>query len=485
MERGDLHIDGRRHHPDSLLNGVTLSPAAPTWTRRTPSRRSRAARRAVLGVVHRSRPPARPANAVAAGDRGRGCVTTSDAARAQAARRRPPRARGPPRPPRRPHPRGVPARRRPPRGRARRHPGGDDRDRARDHALRRSRRRSPPGCYRVATNAALDELPAQAPPAGPRPIPTSCPSRSRRRSVDRRPGRRPHRRRRRAARRSPRSSGSRSCCATCATSTTPRSPTCSTSRPAPCGRASPGAARMLADALANRRRPDAGDPGTPDPPSDVGMTMADDDAPTTHDRRSRRCSRSSRSTRSPAAGWSRTRCVGAPTSRERDAPRRLIAAAAAVVVVLVVGLVALVDGARTATGDDTNRRSGTPRCRDRRRPAGDTRPRPQAPAAAADAPATSATPGRTRPPPPADVAAQRARVAGDSAISARAARTAPTPRRRLRRRPARARSRAAPRPASTRPRVATPSCSGARSWRTAAVGYASGRSGDAPGDGRC
>ena len=106
-------------------------------------------------------------------------------------------------------------------------------------------------CYRVATNAALDELrrkrrrPVPAHPDAPEPVATgSGPDdvvAARSTSTPR-------------CSTSPRSSGSPSCCATCATSTTPRSPTCSTSRPARCARASPGAARSSWNASAPRHR---------------------------------------------------------------------------------------------------------------------------------------------------------------------------------------------------------------------------------------
>ena len=141
------------------------------------------------------------------------------------------------RPPRRPHPRGVPAHRRPSRGRARRDPGGDDRGRARHHPLRRARPRSPRG------STASRRTPRSTSCAGKRP-PTRArrraPRAGRRRSaVDATPRSAPASTSTPRSRRSPRSSGSRWCCATCATSTTPRSPRCSTSRPAPCGRGSP------------------------------------------------------------------------------------------------------------------------------------------------------------------------------------------------------------------------------------------------------
>ena len=82
----------------------------------------------------------------------------------------------------------------------------------------------------------------------------------------------PHRRRRAHCRSCPRTSGSRSCCATCATSTTPRSPPCSTSRPAPCGRGSRGAARCSPPCSGETPGP-IRDRGTPQPP--VGRRSGD------------------------------------------------------------------------------------------------------------------------------------------------------------------------------------------------------------------
>ena len=114
-------------------------------------------------------------------------------------------------------------------------------------------------CYRIATNAALDELRRQAPAAGPRP--------SRRAPSRWRPARAPTtwwraaRRRRRAAQ-CPRTSGSRSCSATCATSTTRRSPRCSTSRPGTVrSRISRGRA-ILVERLAAAGHPAPDRPGT-------------------------------------------------------------------------------------------------------------------------------------------------------------------------------------------------------------------------------
>ena len=151
-------------------------------------------------------------------------------------------------------------------------------------------------CYRVATNAALDELRRQQrrpvpadPTAGPEPV-----ARGR---VDRGPGRRPPRRRRRAARASPRSSGSPSCSATSATSTTRRSPRCSTSRPAPCARGSRRGRAALAERSGTRRRAaERREPATM--PRHVRPTMADDAATTRDERVGRAGSRSSRSTTS-------------------------------------------------------------------------------------------------------------------------------------------------------------------------------------------
>ena len=131
-------------------------------------------------------------------------------------------------------------------------------------------------CYRVATNAALDELrrrrrrPVPAHPDGPQPVAPGPASRTAaaRLDVDA------------ALRRSRTTSGSRSCCATCATSTTRRSPRCSTCRPGRSARGSPAGAALLVERLDPQaeRAPGAGHPapGTVSPPPYVRTTMADD-----------------------------------------------------------------------------------------------------------------------------------------------------------------------------------------------------------------
>src|SRR5215207_3696588 len=85
----------------------------------------------------------------------------------------------------------------------------------------------------------------------------------------------------------PRSSGRPWCCVTCATSTTPRSPRCSRSRPAPFGRGFPGAGRSSWKSSVpldpDRRDPDRPQPGTRCPPANVRTTMADEKRPDDRD----------------------------------------------------------------------------------------------------------------------------------------------------------------------------------------------------------
>ena len=133
-----------------------------------------------------------------------------------------------PRPPRRPGPRGVPPDRRRPRGRARRDPGGADRDLARDRALRRPlgvlHLGVPRRDERRARRAAAPQAPARARRTTRCPSPPSAAATTR--ST---PGSTSTPR----SRGCPRSSGSPSCSATSPTSTTRRSPPCSTSRSGP------------------------------------------------------------------------------------------------------------------------------------------------------------------------------------------------------------------------------------------------------------
>ena len=141
-------------------------------------------------------------------------------------------------------------------------------------------------CYRIATNAAIDELRRTAPPTGPRA------SRRARTGGDRLGPRRvvaARARRRRRAPARPRGvpGGGRA-----ARPVRPRlrgdRRGRSTSRPAPCGRGSPGAARSSWNDSDRARRtciPGPALQGTRYPPANVRTTMADDERPDARDPR--------------------------------------------------------------------------------------------------------------------------------------------------------------------------------------------------------
>ena len=176
--------------------------------------------------------------------------------------------------------------------------------------------------YRVATNAALDELRRRK---ARRPTPVVDPpaeADSGRLSPEDEVGARLDVDAA-LARRCPRSSGSPWSCATCATSTTPRSPRCSACRRGRCARASPVAGRPLAEALGNRG-PARGASYHRD---ETDWRHTDDLAPDERDAGARRRARSrcrplDRSR--PTTGWSpppldecRRRRRGAPPARQR------------------------------------------------------------------------------------------------------------------------------------------------------------------------
>ena len=199
-------------------------------------------------------------------------------------------------------------------------------------------------CYRVATNAALDELRRQA-TAGPSPPIPTVTSR-----VDARPRASTTRGRARLdvdaalATRARGLPGRGRCCATCATSTTPRSPRCSTIPPghgpvahlpgarAPRGTTGPGGGRETSL-------------GTASPPPNVRTTMADDDADDQRDERIADVARGRAARRAhPPAARSPARCRRRHGSAEhRPRSRRAVAldrGRGRVIVVVLVGALA-------------------------------------------------------------------------------------------------------------------------------------------------